>query len=250
MILVQQRYTSSDAARQAELDHVRETNRSLRVFAAVVELDGAKQRWTFADVFALAAERYRGQPVVLANSDIAFDESLATVSGVLRPGTLAALTRWDDATAPSMEGRVDAGPWKFFSQSQDTWIFLGGELPAFRADFRLGVPRCENRLAYEAAAAGVVVVNPALSVRTRHHHATNVRSWRRGEHYRGPLLFPRLTTLDIPRPEALAVSYGWRRTIHPIVLDGSPQSFHAQLFQPTVSRQRRLGFRSPFYWRS
>lgn len=249
MILIQQRYRSSDAARQAELDHVREVNHAVSAFGDVVEIEGGTRRQTFADLFAFAAARCAGKAVVIANSDIAFDESIAAVSTILVPGMLVALTRWDNTTAPSMEGRTDPGSWRFYSQSQDTWIFVAGSLPDFCADFQLGVPRCENRLAYEAAAAGVVVVDPALSVRSIHHHATNVRSWKPGDHYRGPLLFPRLTTLDNPAPEALVVSRRLGKLEQPVVLDGSAESFAAQMSRRRGVSGRRIGLRSPFYWR-
>lgn len=250
MILIQQRYRSSDPARQAELDHVRDSNRTVAAFADILEIEGGTRRQTFADLFAVAVAKYAGQPVVLANSDIAFDESILAVADVLVPGMLVALTRWDDATSPSMEGRVDPRSCRFYSQSQDTWIFLAGSLPAFQADFQLGIPRCENRLAYEAAAAGVVVVDPALTVRSMHHHATNVRSWKPGDHYRGPLLFPRLTTTTNAAPEAIVASRYPRKLERRVILDGCPESFAAQLSRRMTVRGRRLGLRSPFYWRS
>jgi len=250
MILIQQHYRSSDPARQDELDRVRTINEAVSAFGERVGLDGDTRRCTFSDLFELGARRFPGQIVVVANSDIAFDDSIATVSRILSPGMLVALTRWDDATAPSMEGRLDDRPWRFYSQSQDTWVFLAGTLPAFRSDFSLGVPRCENRLAYEAAAAGVVVVDPALSICTRHHHATNVRSWKRGDAYAGPLLFPRLTTLDHQPPEAFVVVRYPRTVKRRVVLDGSPESFSAQLARRESVAGRKLGIRSPFYWRS
>lgn len=249
MILIQQRYRSSDAARQAELDHVREVNHAVAAFSDVVEIEGGTRRQTFADLFAVAIERCAGKPVAIANSDIAFDESIGDVLKVLVPGMLVALTRWDDGTAPSMEGRIDPHAWRLYSQSQDTWIFIAGSLPDFRSDFQLGVPRCENRLAYEAAAAGVVVVDPALSVRSMHHHATNVRSWKPGDYYRGPLLFPRLTTLDNPLPEAVVVSRHRRKLEQRVLLDGSTESFAAQMSCRKAPVGRRIGLRSPFYWR-
>jgi len=249
MILIQQRYTVSNPARQAELDHVREVNRAVAAFGDVIEIEGSARRQTFADLFAVAIGRCAGKPVVIANSDIAFDDSIGDISRVLVPGMLVALTRWDDPTAPSMEGRIDPQSWRFYSQSQDTWIFLAGSLPDFRADFQLGMPRCENRLAYEASAAGVVVIDPALSVRSVHHHATNVRSWKPGDYYRGPLLFPRLTTLDNPAPEAVVVSRRPRKLEQRVVLDGSAESFATQMSLRQAVRGCRIGLRSPFYWR-
>ena len=214
MILIQQTYSSPDPRRDAELRRAREANAASGAFDHVELVDPGSRRLSFADLFGLAAGRFPGRSCVVANSDIAFDESIRLVAPLLAPAaspTLVALSRWDDDTAPSMEGRIDAGDWTFYSHSQDAWAFVAGGLPPFEAGFRLGMPACESRLAFEAAAAGVSVVNPALSIRLRHHHASAVRSWTDRDAYRGPLLFPRLCTTAVGDRRALVVDRsGWR----------------------------------------
>jgi hypothetical protein len=254
MILVQQRYESPNAARQAELDRCREINGALAAFARVELVDGAARRWTFGDFFRLAAERYPGEICVIANSDIAFDASIALAGPLAEQGMLVALSRWDNPAAPSMEGRVAGEHWHFFSHSQDVWVFKAGGLPAFPADIQLGIPQCESRLAYEAAAAGMVVVNPALSIRSFHHHASAVRSWRRKDGYRGPLLFPRLTTVAAIEPEALVVERlgRFRKREAVVRLSGCPGALAAALAEISAERQKKslkIGLRSPFYFR-
>lgn len=253
MILLQQRYRSADTARQAELDRAWERNEASGLFTEVVAVDGAVRRWTFADLLALAAERFAGEVCVIANSDISFDESLGTLEPLLEPHTLVALTRWDDGTAPSMEGRIDPRTWRFYSQSQDTWAFRAGALPMFQADFALGVPRCENRFAFEAAMAGVAVLNPALSIRTWHHHATNVRSWKRGDHYKGPLYFPQLTTLEARVAEGFVLERaGWqKREWIASPAGGTPARLTLRpLSPPSRSVWPKIGLRWPIYRRT
>jgi len=213
MILIYEHYTSADPAREAELARVRELNAAAGIFETILPVaEGGRKR--FADLFALAAERFPGEICVVANSDIAFDASLAGAESLLRRHdrpVLLALSRWDDPSGPSMEGRVDPQTWRFYSHSQDTWIFVAGRLPAFDAGFTLGIPACESRLAYEAAMAGVAVANPALTVRTWHHHASAVRSWKLRDAYQGPLYFPRLTTLEINGFDGFILDRsGWR----------------------------------------
>ncbi|MFM7207148.1 MAG: DUF1559 domain-containing protein [Planctomycetaceae bacterium] len=214
MILIQQSYSSPDPRRDAELRQVRDLNASAGVFGHQEFIDCGAQRLAFADLFSLAATRFAGTICVVANSDIAFDASIRLVEPILAESaaaTIVALSRWDDDTAPSMEGRIDADGWTFYSHSQDAWAFVAGSLPAFDAGFVFGLPACENRLAYEAAAAGVSIVNPALSVRLRHHHASAVRSWTHRDGYQGPMLFPRLTTTATGDRRALVVDRtGWR----------------------------------------
>ena len=200
MILIQQAYVSANPQRNAELEWVREANRMSGLFEHIEAVDPGGRRLTFADLMRMAESTFAGRPCVIANSDIAFDRSIRAVEPLMTDAAgpqMVVLSRWDDDTAPSMEGRIDQTDWGFYSHSQDAWAFVAGSLPAFEAGFRLGVPACESRLAFEAAAAGVAVVNPALSIRIRHHHASAIRTWRRSEAYRGPLLFPRLTTTDV-----------------------------------------------------
>ena len=252
MILIQQHYVSPDPARQAELERAAELNRICPLFEEIELVEGGARRWTFTDLFQLASSRFSGQVCVIANSDISFDTSLEAAGRLLeQPSTLLALTRWDDDTAPSMEGRLDTATWRFYSQSQDAWIFRAGSLPALNADFQLGIPRCENRLAFEAARAGIVIRNPALSITARHHHATNVRTWKPREHYRGPLLFPRLTTATTLAAEGLVLNRGLRR--HEAVV----QLGDGRLVEAAATATLRLrdlcrlkiGLRSPFYVR-
>ena len=185
---------------------------------------------------------------------IAFDASIALAGPLAERGVLVALSRWDDSASPSMEGRVAGEHWHFFSHSQDVWVFQAGGVPSFPADIQLGIPQCESRLAYEAAAAGMIVVNPALSIRSWHPHASAVRSWRRKDGYRGPLLFPRLTTVEAVEPEALVVERlgRFRKREAVVRLSGSPGDFAAALAEKEADCRKKslkIGLRSPFYFR-
>lgn len=213
MNLIFESYTSKDPARAAELERVREINAASKVFERIVPVaDGGRK--TYADLIALAVDRFPGEVCVIANSDISFDASLVGAAEWLRKTSrpaLVVLSRWDTPTSPSMEGRIDHGTWKFFSHSQDTWMFIAGSLPPFAAGFTLGIPACESRLAYEAWNAGVAIANPALTVRSWHHHASAVRTWKLKDSYKSPYYFPRLTTLEGIACEGFVLDRtGWR----------------------------------------
>lgn len=203
MILFRQEYSVASELRQAELTRTRQINSEAGVFECIHDVHPGDKRLTFEDLFEIGDRQYADQICVVANSDISFDQSLRTLKDLVTDNVLIALTRWDNSVAPSMEGTVEPRDWKFYSHSQDVWVFRGRQLPGFRKDFVLGMPRCENRLLYEAYQAGVKILNPALSVKAMHHHASAVRSWVAGDFYRGCLYFPRLTTLATNGPEGL-----------------------------------------------
>jgi hypothetical protein len=135
-------------------------------------------RLTFQSLFAYAnAQPIAGQ-IIIANADIYFDASLRRLQNLDLSGKLLCLSRWD----------VQAdGSTRFFEHpaSQDAWIF---EKPirAFRCDFPMGVPACDNRLAWEAERAGLMVSNPSRSVHANHLHLSGVRRYAERERLPGP----------------------------------------------------------------
>jgi hypothetical protein len=135
-------------------------------------------RLTFEHLFAYANALGAGWRVVIANADIYFDNTLRRLVNFDLSGKLLCLSRWD------VQGD---GSTCFFEHaaSQDAWIF---ETPmrAFRCDFRLGVPACDNRLAWEAERAGLAVSNPSRSVHANHLHLSGVRRYTERERLPGP----------------------------------------------------------------
>jgi hypothetical protein len=127
------------------------------------------RRAVFSDLFAHANAQLPQRRVMIANADIYFDEGLARLDAVDLCNTLLCVSRWD----VQPDGSV-----RFFEhgESQDAWIF-DAPIHPFRADFPFGVPGGDNRLAWEAAAAGLTVHNPARSLRVYHLHLSRVRRY-------------------------------------------------------------------------
>jgi hypothetical protein len=56
------------------------------------------------------------------------------------------------------------------NDSQDSWIFKGKiRIPKY-CSFYLGMPGCDNRIAWELQAIGYEVLNPSLTIKTYHVH--------------------------------------------------------------------------------
>lgn len=134
-----------------------------------VHLVPAGKRATFRRLFDHANRELRGRRVIIANSDIFFDHTLARLDDYDLTGWLLCLSRWD------LHGD---GLWRPFDydMSQDAWIFQS-PVPEFPCDFYRGVLGCENRLAWEAAQAGLRLANPSRSIRAYHLHASGVRRY-------------------------------------------------------------------------
>lgn len=189
--LIVQYYRCADAARQAEIDTCLRNNLE-NLYISVVHLLTEEQfdlsdfpsndkvvqtvigeRLTFERAFRYANESDPdGQRVwVLSNADIYFDETLQFVEWQNFDGVVYALTR-HDVQPDGLTKLVDP---VFAHGSQDSWFFRSlRQITTMFASFRLGIPGCDNRIAYELLRCGYRVVNPAKKLRCNHLDLTKV----------------------------------------------------------------------------
>lgn len=112
---------------------------------------------------------------VLANSDIYFDETIAALNKYLdKPQRFVALSRYE-----KVAGALRPHPNPHWSQ--DVWaINAEADLPLnlIKAlDIPLGVPRCDNKVAYLFAVNGWKIFNPISEVKSVHVHETQQRNY-------------------------------------------------------------------------
>jgi hypothetical protein len=104
---------------------------------------------------------------VVANSDIYFNDTLAHLD--IKERQCVALSRWDK--------RKDGLRLHNERFSQDTWIFKGKIRNVRFCDFYLGIPGCDNRIAYELNRAGYRLFNPATKIQSIHYHQTDLHNY-------------------------------------------------------------------------
>jgi len=123
-----------------------------------------KQRPTYQDFKNyINANLNKDDIHIIANTDIYFDKHIGVLKHINLKDTCLALSRWDtaDTIKPKLYNHND---------SQDVWVFKGPVKQQFKANFPLGVPRCDNRLMYQLQEAGYKVLNPAFSIKAFHIH--------------------------------------------------------------------------------
>ena len=106
---------------------------------------------------------------IIANTDIYFDKHIGVLKHINLKDTCLALSRWDtaDTIKPKLYNHND---------SQDVWVFKGPVKQQLKANFPLGVPRCDNKLLFELQEAGYRVLNPAFSIKAFHVHKGQART--------------------------------------------------------------------------
>lgn len=112
--------------------------------------------------------RHEFEISILANTDIYFDSTLQYLQ--LTGRECLALSRWD--VKPGKETKLHNERY-----SQDTWIFSGKVRKVRYCDFFLGVPGCDNRIAWELSQAGYRLFNPATKIKTYHYHPSDLHTY-------------------------------------------------------------------------
>jgi hypothetical protein len=190
VILLSQWYEPKSPARRAELARVREANEGSGLFSRTIYVDGEVKRWTYGDFLTLAAAEAPGETIALANTDIEFNDTIQLLDPC-PPNRIYALTRWESPSSPRMIGHFANE--RFFSGTQDVWVFQAGGVPAHSDSIPLGHVGCENAFLGSMVNAGCEVFNPALDVRTMHIHAEPPGDDRPA--VQGFFAYPELTTL-------------------------------------------------------
>lgn len=193
MILVIGLYSEPVRARAEEIAHCFVENRALAAISRVhviledpyvnqellshpkVTTTPLHRRMTFDDAFRIINAWPSAGSVTIANNDICFDETIGILENI-HEKAFSCLTRWEGKElypTPSL--------------CQDAWTFRAPMKATPSAPFHLGELGSDQRIAYQAQAAGYFTINPCGQVRAQHHHASNVR--RRSDRLTGPYAY-------------------------------------------------------------
>ena len=145
-------------------------------------------RPSYGYCFELAKNKCKNSRIIIANGDIHFNDSLQLLCDYDLTKKFLALTRWNVSDKGVCSLHKDEG-------SQDVWIFQL-PLPQFKNDsMQMGIPGCDNAIAYRAAEAGLTVLNPCHSIQSFHLGSSNIRTWRPNITVPGPYLLVKHSAL-------------------------------------------------------
>jgi hypothetical protein len=137
-------------------------------------------RLTYADVIKwIQMNVPENVYVIFANSDIYVDASWRILWSVNMENKFLSLLRWDMKEGGTEEEAKLFGP---RPDSQDTWVVLSDSVKKrtwdFKTlDFSFGRAGCDNAINVEMLRAKFLVANPALSLKTYHVHASEIRTY-------------------------------------------------------------------------
>ncbi len=137
-------------------------------------------RLTYADVLGwIQTNVPENVLVVFANSDIYLDDSWRILWSVNMENKFLSLLRYDMAENGTEETAKLFGP---RPDSQDTWVVLSDSVKKTKLDmkaldFSFGRAGCDNAINVEMLRSKFLIANPALSLKTYHVHASEIRTY-------------------------------------------------------------------------
>ena len=162
----------------------------------VINVEGY-DRPTYTD-FIKEMQAVEADWYILANTDIYFTTEIEDIKSLQMEGKVLCLSRWDV---------LHNGNSKLFDYewTQDTWIWKGKPTTLKNVDFTMGLPACDNRLAYEIAQVGLKPINPSKDIKTYHLHLTNKRSYKERDRLPGATLPVPPTKADLYKKKRLLI---------------------------------------------
>lgn len=223
--LIVQYYKCDSEARQEEIDFCLATNLNNKFISSVhllteqsydmsrfphhekIKQTVIGERLTFEKAFQYANQHPENQIWILSNADIYFDGSLSYLIDAKLDEVVFALTRHD----VQEDGTFKLVDPAFAHGCQDTWIFKT-PLSADKlfAKFRLGIPGCDGRIAYEFIKAGYKVINPSNKIIIYHLDLT-----RRTNIFERDIEYAKLMTEE-NIGQGLAVSPPYQYHLYPV----------------------------------
>jgi hypothetical protein len=154
-----------------------------------IVIEYIKGRPSFGTIFHRAACLYKDSLIIVSNADIYFNTTLYQLDGVDFSNLFLALTRWNITKDNKLVVYTETFVKNYqritqtVQGSQDVWIFRAPLVGIRADDIYVGLPHCDNYLAYRVMDAGYAVYNPVFSIQCCHLHLSKIRNYV----YPGPL---------------------------------------------------------------
>lgn len=214
MILLIEYYRPSDGQRESEYLTCIKANLDSKIFEKIIvfidnkdtyipfeddtlEIVYVNNRLTYSSFFKYCNENFNNDICVVSNTDIIFDDTLYMLNDINLTDRFYCLTRWD---LYKVNLNDDEFSLRFFDvdMSQDCWIF-NGNIKEVEADFFLGKPGCDNRIAMILQDSGYAIYNPSRIIIAKHLHTSSYRTYTQRDVVVGPyLLLTPNDNIDIP----------------------------------------------------
>jgi hypothetical protein len=164
-------------------------NQMTNVIQIIFTNQNLGQRMKYIHPFLLIElQKIKGY-ILISNSDIFFDNTLLNIrrTSLSIQKSIYALLRFEfefNNLNQNLSFEDKKTQSKLFGprpDSQDTWIFHTNFIPSkqeiIKCNFELGIPGCDNSIAYLFHSFGYQIYNEPFIIKTYHYHTTNIRNY-------------------------------------------------------------------------
>ena len=160
------------------------------------------ERLTFKKAFDYGNQFDENIIKIVSNNDISFEkESLQKIKKINLTNCCLALTRYniktyEPFTYQFMYSSLRLKEIKYMSCTQDSWIFTKVKTND-DMQFFFGINKCDNYIAYLLNKENINVINNSLTIKTFHHHLSNLRYYSKEPTFNKILLLKVINTDEI-----------------------------------------------------
>jgi len=165
----------------------------------VTKIDFNFEQPSFKDYFNIINFYSSDESInILLNSDCFVDEkNIDLISKNIKENEVYCLSRWDIVSNKDFKStHYD------IECSQDAWIKIGKFSNRIEGNYKMGVPGCDNAIAYEFQKIGYKISNPSKDIKIYHYHLSDVRTYgvshddKESHRIRRPYVFVQSSKLD------------------------------------------------------
>lgn len=155
------------------------------------------ERMTYKHAFSLVEQEKLKGYIIISNSDIFFDETLASLYNT----NLSYSASFYTQLRHEFNGTQELSTCSLFgprSDSQDVWIYHTNFQPSSKMKemfhFQLGKAGCDNSFIYRVILNGYLVYNEPIKIKCYHYHTTPYRTYTIHDRIRPPYIrvYPKL----------------------------------------------------------
>lgn len=139
-----------------------------------VQIHSINGRLSFGDAIDFANSLQKDIPIIIANGDIYFNETIQSINRINLETTNCCLTRWNKTKSGLYKETFKGNP---NYMSADAWVFKTPFCIVNCYDLFLGTWQCDSLFALNCFAQGISLVNPCLDIQACHLHESQERNY-------------------------------------------------------------------------
>ena len=158
-----------------------DTFKNENLISSKINIVRLNKRPTYADWLRVSRKKIKNEYHVIANADIEFKDDFEDLISqeLINEKTFLLISRYNLISNKKEQLEINA------HDNQDVWCLKSKDLDKINKshlsslNIPLGIPRCDNKIAYEFWLRDWKLINPCLRIKTIHHQKSGIRNYKK-----------------------------------------------------------------------